>query len=95
MPTPKKRAIRKAKKGQRVRQVAAIPFRIGETGERRGVAQVDQIPGQHAGRRAVRPHRGRELDVGQGRGRAAAAGRRHDRDRVHLAHGVEGQAAGR
>ncbi|KQZ97824.1 NUDIX hydrolase [Mesorhizobium sp. Root157] len=33
MPTPKKRAIRKAKKGQRVRQVAAIPFRIGETGE--------------------------------------------------------------
>jgi 8-oxo-dGTP pyrophosphatase MutT (NUDIX family) len=33
MPTPKKRAIRKAKKGQRVRQVAAIPFRIGEAGE--------------------------------------------------------------
>jgi 8-oxo-dGTP pyrophosphatase MutT (NUDIX family) len=33
MPTPKKRAIRKAKKGEKVRQVAAIPFRIGETGE--------------------------------------------------------------
>ena len=33
MPTPKKRAIRKAKKGQRVRQVAAIPFRIGDTGD--------------------------------------------------------------
>ena len=33
MPTPKKRAIRKAKKGERVRQVAAIPFRIGDTGE--------------------------------------------------------------
>jgi 8-oxo-dGTP pyrophosphatase MutT (NUDIX family) len=33
MPTPKKKAIRKAKKGERVRQVAAIPFRIGETGE--------------------------------------------------------------
>lgn len=33
MPKPKKRAIRKAKRGQRVRQVAAIPFRIGDSGE--------------------------------------------------------------
>lgn len=33
MPTPKKRALRKARKGRKVRQVAAIPFRIAETGE--------------------------------------------------------------
>ncbi|RVC94673.1 NUDIX hydrolase, partial [Mesorhizobium sp. M2A.F.Ca.ET.017.03.2.1] len=32
MATTKKKAVRRAKKGQRIRQVAAIPFRLREDG---------------------------------------------------------------
>ncbi len=33
MATTKKKVVRKAKRGERIRQVAAIPFRLGEHGE--------------------------------------------------------------
>jgi ADP-ribose pyrophosphatase YjhB (NUDIX family) len=33
MPATKKKAVRKAKKGERIRQVAAIPFRVNASGE--------------------------------------------------------------